>query len=152
MNQPLLHRLIYRSRQSPVIDGDLDYALGEIVRKSIANNRADDVTGLLLAVQGFFVQALEGRREVLERIYARISADGRHYDVAMISSRPAEARLFGEWNMCARSMGPADEAILDVLDARGAFDAARLTPDSALKLLTTVAGIQRRTVRAAMSA
>lgn len=152
MNQPLLHRLIYRSRQSPVIDGDLDYALGEIVRKSIANNRADDVTGLLLAVQGFFVQALEGRREVLERIYARISADGRHYDVAMISSCPAEARLFGEWNMCARSMGPADEAILDVLDARGAFDAARLTPDSALKLLTTVAGIQRRTVRAAMSA
>jgi len=82
--------------------------------------------------------------------YNRISSDPRHSHIRIISSEPAEARLFREWNMCARALAPSDEAILDVLDAKGVFNPAKLTPQVALGLLITVADIQRRTALAAL--
>lgn len=147
-----LHRLVYCSRQTPEVAADLDHVIGKIVSTSIANNRVDDLTGLLMTAQGYFLQALEGREAFVRTTYGRITADPRHFELTLICAGPADARLFGEWNMCARSMSPSDRAILDVIDARGPFDAAKLTPDSALRLLTTVAGIQRRTALSALTA
>ena len=146
-----LHRLVYCSRQSPHIASDLDHVVGEIVHKSIANNRVDNLTGLLMTVQGYFLQALEGREDAVRTAYGRITADPRHYELTLVSAGPAEARLFGEWNMCARSMSPSDKAILDVIDAKGMFHPAKRTAASAMRLLTTVAGIQRRTALSALT-
>jgi hypothetical protein len=147
-----LHRLVYISRQTPEVASDLDFEIGRIVSKSIANNRIDNLTGMLLAVQGCFLQALEGQEEAVRRAYIRITADPRHVELKLISAGSAESRLFGEWNMCARSLSSCDRAIVDVIDAKGAFESARLTPVSATRLLTSVAAIQRRTALASLTA
>lgn len=147
-----LHRLLYSSRVSRAAAADLDHELRAILLASIANNRRDSITGLLICVQGCFVQALEGPAEKVQHAFGRISRDPRHSQATVIGAGPADRRLFGDWNMCARLLAPSDAAILDVIGSRGEFDVAGLTATSTLRLLTTVADIQRRTALEALSA
>lgn len=135
-----LHRLIYASSECL----DPDEGLGGIIRSSIRNNRAVSITGLLLFHNGWFLQALEGPAEAVMTTYGRIARDGRHFDCRIISAGPADAREFGDWNMCARRLSPADDAILDALHQRETFAPAKLTGPAALRLLKAVRGIQNR--------
>jgi hypothetical protein len=145
-----LHRLFYRSRQTPAAAADLDFVVQQIIGAAIRRNRTVGITGLLLTVQRNFVQALEGNVDAVGATYARISMDPRHHDLHIISQGPAEQRLFGEWNMCASALAPSDTAIVDVLDGKGDFNPRALTAASVQRLLTTVAAVQRRTALAAL--
>ena len=146
-----LYRLFYRSAQTAAATCDLEVAVSKIIEISILNNRRDEVSGLLLVAQGYFIQALEGNIDVVRNTYARISMDRRHRDPHIIAQGFTERRLFGEWNMCASTLSPADKAIVDVLNAKGTFDPHYLTPDSIERLLISVAAIQRRTAVAPLS-
>ena len=140
-----LHRLIYASRQAFAEDMNPDKEIDALIHTSARNNRAAAITGLLLVHDGWFAQALEGPAEAVMITYQRILNDPRHTDSRVISAGPARSRAFGDWNMCARRFGAADDAILDTLSQRQAFDPARLTDRSALRLLKAVRGIQDRT-------
>jgi hypothetical protein len=144
-----LHRLIYCSRQR-IAPADLDHEVGDIIRASIGNNRAVNVTGLLLVHQGYFVQALEGPAEAVMTTYQRILEDRRHKDSKVLAAGPATAREFGDWNMCARGMSAADDVILKTLAEREAFAPEGFSGRSALRLLKAVRGIQARTQLRAM--
>lgn len=140
-----LHRLLYASRQQLRPADDLDEAVDQIIRASIRNNRSEAVTGLLLVHDGWFLQALEGPAQAVMTIYGRILDDPRHTDATLLGAGPVAQREFGVWNMCARRVGPADDAILDTLAQRAVFDPQRLDGRSALRLLKAVRGIQART-------
>jgi len=144
-----LHRLIYASRMS-LPDSEVDHEVGAIIRASIRNNRDRSITGLLLIHDGWFVQALEGPAQPVMETYGRIVEDRRHAEAKVLVAGPAEAREFGDWNMCARRMTPADDAILDALAQREAFAPANLSGAAALRLLKAVRGIQHRTTIAAL--
>jgi hypothetical protein len=139
-----LHRLIYASRQR-IPAAEVDEAVGQIVQVSIRNNREDAITGLLLVHAGWFLQALEGPAEAVLTTYGRICNDPRHSEAKVLQAGPAEGRQFGDWNMCARRMSPADDALLDALAMRASFEPNLLTPRAALRLLTAVQDIQTRT-------
>jgi hypothetical protein len=141
-----LHRLMYASAFSgafPSAIADQDEAVAGIIRASIRNNRASDITGLLLVHQSWFVQVLEGPAEAVMTTYGRILADPRHRDATLIEAASAEARRFANWNMCARRMSATDDAILDTLDLKGALDPSALSPKQALALLMAVRNIQQ---------
>ena len=139
-----LHRLIYASRQQ-IAAADIDEAVDQIVRVSIRNNREAAITGLLLVHAGWFLQALEGPAEAVLTTYGRICNDPRHAETKVLQAGPAEGRLFGDWNMCARRMSPADDALLDALAMRASFEPNLLGPRAALRLLQAVRDIQTRT-------
>lgn len=149
-NPRTLHRLIYVSRLL-LPEASVEEAVNEIVRASIRNNRSVSITGLLLVHAGFFLQALEGPAEQVMTTYRRILADDRHCDAVLVHAGPVAGREFGDWNMCARRMTPADDAILDTLDQRASFEPHRLNGVQLLRLLTTVRDIQGRTQAAAMA-
>ena len=138
-----LHRLIYASRQAvePVRVND---AVDAIIRASIRNNRGVALTGLLLVHDGWFLQALEGPAEAVMTTYRRILNDPRHKDARVIAAGPAARREFANWNMCARRMSDADDAILSTLAKRD-VDFESLGAEHALRLLKVVRGIQTRT-------
>jgi hypothetical protein len=139
-----LHRLIYASRNTiPAID--LNEEVGAIIRASIRRNREVAITGLLLVHDGHFLQVLEGPAEAVMTTYGRIREDPRHADATVLGAGPAPGRSFADWNMCARHITPADDAILETLSMRSAFDPHRLPAGSALRLLEAVRGIQQRT-------
>jgi hypothetical protein len=142
-----LHRLIYASVQH-IPSADLDHEVASIIRASIRNNREQSITGLLLVHGGWFVQALEGPAEAVMTTYRRICDDPRHHGAKVLSAGPAVSRDFADWNMCAKRMSPADDAILDALELRASFEPSLLSGSAALRLLKAVRGIQERTARA----
>ena len=110
----LPQRLIYSSQFGsgfPVLPADQEDEIGKIVRASIRNNRKVAITGMLLAHQGWFIQALEGPAQAVAETYARILTDPRHSNATMLANTPAK-REFSSWNMCARRLSRADDAIL----------------------------------------
>ncbi|TAJ71436.1 MAG: BLUF domain-containing protein [Phenylobacterium sp.] len=139
-----LHRLIYSSRQN-IHAADLDHEVGSIVRVSIRNNRAASITGLLLVHAGWFLQALEGPAEQVMTTYRRILGDPRNAEARILGAGPAQDREFADWNMCARRMSDADDAILDTLERRELFAPHTLSAASAMRLLKSVRGVQERT-------
>lgn len=144
-----LHRLIYSSRQE-IAPADVDHEVGNIIRSSIRRNREASITGLLLVHEGWFLQALEGPAEAVMTTYGRIGDDPRHSGARVIHAGPTTTREFADWNMCARRMAPADDAILETLSQKARFEPEKLSGAAALRLLTAVRGIQRRTELSAM--
>ena len=142
LRAPKLYRLIYFSRQALADDEDHDLQIGQIITKSIVNNRRCNVTGLLLVHQDWFVQALEGPHAGVQATYERIVRDTRHRAAQILTAEAVDHRCFKSWNMCARRISDADEIILETLHQRGVFDPQRLTPGGATQLLTAVATIQ----------
>src|SRR5450432_4169452 len=94
-------RLIYRSRQTKAVATKLDLEVCKIIESSIRNNERDGITGLHVTVQGWFVQALEGREDRVRYAFGRIINDERHCEHVAISAGKVDRRLFGEWSMCA---------------------------------------------------
>jgi hypothetical protein len=142
-----LHRLIYASRvRIPAVD--LDHETQAIIGASIRNNREVAVTGLLLVHAGWFLQSLEGPAEAVMNTYRRICNDPRHEESKVLSAGPAPSRDFADWNMCARRMSAADDAILAALEVKERFEPHELSGAAALRLLKAVRGIQERTAKA----
>lgn len=92
----MLEQIIYMSALAPHAD---ESCLKDILAESMARNPAQHVTGLLLYVNGSFLQVVEGGPEELAELYARISKDPRHTAMAKISQHPIEEREFGDWSM-----------------------------------------------------
>jgi len=141
-----LYRLIYASRISPVCQDDLRAALTDIVTRAIARNRPAGLSGLLVAHRGWFVQALEGRKPVVEALFEKIAADPRHHHALPVSEGPTEARLFEPWSMAARVLMGGDEAVLSALSPRAPYDPTLAPERTILRLLTTVADVHWRTL------
>lgn len=141
-----LHRTIYASRVTPAQLTNLDESLKDILRVAIRENAKHDITGLLIAHRGWFVQALEGPTGAVHEKFGLIVRDPRHRDVNILSEGPTEARLFGGWSMCARILSATDAEVLGVLDAKASFHPADMPERVVIRLLTTVAGIHARTL------
>ena len=71
----------------------------ESAREAAVRNRRDDVTGLLLFNSRRFLQVLEGPKDAVERIFARIYDDSRHRGVVKLREGAIVAREFGQWAM-----------------------------------------------------
>jgi hypothetical protein len=143
---PPLFRLIYASRIAPVCQDDLKAGMMNIVSRAITKNRAAGISGLLIAHRGWFVQALEGRKAVVEALFEKIAADPRHHHALPLSAGPADTRLFEPWSMGARMLTSGDEAVLAALNPKAPFDPSRAAERTIVRLLTTVADVHWRTL------
>jgi hypothetical protein len=75
---PMLIQLLYSSKATTALS---PAELTAILDKSVANNQARQITGLLLYRDGCFLQLLEGEAAVVEEAFRRISLDPRHHQV-----------------------------------------------------------------------
>jgi hypothetical protein len=90
-----MRQLIYTSsahRNTP------ESTLLEILETSRRNNSAADITGVLLYIDGGFLQVLEGSSQDVGITFHRIARDKRHWNTSVLMDRTAE-RAFGEWSM-----------------------------------------------------
>jgi hypothetical protein len=94
----MLVRLLYASRAVDGIDEDF---LRSILEESRANNLEHGITGILCThpAGGVFIQALEGGREAVNRLYGNIVRDRRHSDVTLLEYAEIEERRFAGWSM-----------------------------------------------------
>ena len=101
----MLIRLIYVSK---AVDPQTRTLTDSILRKAHAWNTQYDITGVLCEGQGVFLQALEGERGAVTRLYARIFADPRHKDLELIHCESITARRYSGWSMARVSLSDVD--------------------------------------------
>ncbi len=88
-------QLIYASQPF----GFDDLALSGILNTARKNNQRDGITGALICREDLYLQMLEGRRDVVTALFARILHDDRHTQVISLWTGDIETRLFPEWAM-----------------------------------------------------
>ena len=91
-----LVRLLYFSRASREMSlADLKDILG-----TARENNADiNVCGMLCYDKRYFLQALEGEREVVNELYLDIADDPRHDEIVIISYEEVPELVFPQWQM-----------------------------------------------------
>lgn len=115
----MLVRLLYASRAVPAVSQD---ELLAILKKSKANNPALGITGVLCLSDGIFLQALEGGRGAVNRLYNRIVADPRHTDVQLLRYEEIGERRFAGWSMGQVNMARLNRALLLKYSETAALD------------------------------
>ena len=127
---PLLHNAVYCSRAAAGVD---DATVAKIIEVSRRSNPANGITGLLVFGSGIFFQWLEGPKDNVTRLMAKITADKRHEQVVYLASGDeVRERMFPDWDMELVTT----EDIRDVLvDALG--NAKEPKTAEALRLLLT---------------
>ena len=79
-----------------------------ILKKSKAYNSQHGITGVLCQGQGIYLQALEGERGEVNRLYARIFADQRHTNVEMVHCESIMERRYRDWSMAHVQLSDLD--------------------------------------------
>jgi len=79
-------------------------------------NEQNDLTGMLLYVDGSFFQILEGDPKTLHDLYFRIERDTRHTHVIKLIETPIQERAFSEWSMGFAKVTRADLATIPGLN------------------------------------
>ena len=95
--EPLLYNLVYCSRSTPGVDAA---AVDRIIQSARRHNPARGITGLLVFGSGIFFQWLEGPRESVQGLVAKLEKDHRHESMVTLSeSEEVRDRLFPTWDM-----------------------------------------------------
>jgi hypothetical protein len=93
-----------------------DFVVSRIVdlaERAAAYNAVSAVTGFLCHVDGWFLQAIEGEYDEVNRIYhTRIVPARSHQRLRLIHVEVPPARRFANWTMGFANIAPTDQALL----------------------------------------
>lgn len=93
--------LIYVSNRTDPADSML---VRDIAIEASQTNRAKEISGILMAVDNYFLQVLEGQEDVVDPLLDRIATDSRHTDIRVLYRGELPDRVFGRWSMgCVQS-------------------------------------------------
>jgi hypothetical protein len=76
-----------------------DQQIHDMLNSIRYNNSLYGITGLLLMYDGLIVQLIEGREEVVNRLWKNLLHDKRHYRVMKVLEKKIVNRLFPDWTM-----------------------------------------------------
>lgn len=96
-----LIRIVYLSQASFEADrGEgIHPEVARILAQSRRNNARAGIVGALHYADGNFLQVLEGPRDAVEDLLARLGQDPRHRRLTVVRSQPVEAVSFASWSM-----------------------------------------------------
>lgn len=70
-----------------------------LLKQCHANNQKLNITGLLLYLNGQFMQIIEGEKENIQALYRVICQDSRHQKVVLLEEGEQKGRNFPDWAM-----------------------------------------------------
>lgn len=92
---PVFH-LVYISHASE----SLSYSdLLNILNSSRRNNARDNITGVLILRDGYFIQVLEGPEDKIQKLVSTIRRDNRNHTLNVLIEDHSQSRIFGDWSM-----------------------------------------------------
>lgn len=74
----------------------------DILNISIRNNEESEITGILVYLDGTFLQVLEGPETLINETFDKIKCDARHHNVVVLSEEHIKEREFPKWHMAFR--------------------------------------------------
>ncbi|MGN8056152.1 BLUF domain-containing protein [Pedobacter sp. 22163] len=105
----MLFHLIYFSKARTLMPVD---GLTSLLNQSSVNNLANDITGMLLYMEGRyfseyegrFMQVLEGSESNVKKLFEKIAKDERHQGVLVLRESFLKERNFPDWTMGFKSI------------------------------------------------
>ena len=85
--------------------------LEEILSDARVGNKARNITGALIYVDGVFFQILEGDKAVVRKLMASIARDSRHKFVKVFYDAEVDERVFESWSMAYLNSTPEQMSI-----------------------------------------
>ena len=108
-----MYQVVYLSTAAQEYGKD---ELKRILEVSRRNNEADGVTGMLCYHQGNFFQMLEGDRDKVEAVMARVARDDRHFGVTVLLKQEVDTRSMTDWSMAFRELSTSEARALAGFD------------------------------------
>ncbi len=129
----MLERILYVSRAASGTELSDVFDIGRVSR---LRNAASGLSGCLVYVDGWIVQALEGPAPALCGIYTGILRDPRHMRISLRSRERIFYRFFGEPGLTLRTGPSLNPAVLERFDYRFGFPVDSFPADVLLEFLT----------------
>jgi hypothetical protein len=123
---------LYASRAAAPADAA---AVSAILQQSRRHNPPAGITGVLCHSERLFLQVLEGGREQVNQLYARIMADPRHSDVTLLHYAEISERRYAGWTMGQTNLDKLNPGTVLRYSALPEFDPYTLSGDSSLALI-----------------
>ena len=86
------------------------------------SNATQNITGVLMYLDGNFVQYIEGPEDNLHKLYDRISSSPKHKDIIKIMHKSIAVRNFPDWLMGATMITKSQLFKLKTLDVKERFN------------------------------
>ena len=127
-----LHCLIYTSVAKEKMT---DNCLKSLLDRARPKNSALDITGMLLYLDPYFVQVLEGEINAINETFKKISKDPIHHKVSLIFKKPISERSFSNWVMGFNKVSHEYSDAFVSLDAFYKSENFRKKPKEIIELL-----------------
>ena len=95
MSEPIYQLVYISAAEHEFTKNELEILLA----KARDNNQNLGISGMLLYHNGSFIQALEGPKVVVEKLYSKIAQDTRHRETQVLFRGELEERDFNGWSM-----------------------------------------------------
>ena len=127
----MLVRLLYASRAVDTSPA----AIEAILTQSRQHNPGSGITGVLCYGGGVFLQAIEGGRSAVNKLYNQIVADERHSGVELLHYEEITERRFGGWTMGQVNLSKLNTSIVLKYSEKPEFDPYAVSGKVSLALL-----------------
>lgn len=77
---------------------DLETVCNDIRESASRNNAKHEISGLLLYCRERFIQRLEGKRQQIDELIAKIKSDKRHRKILILHHSTIDKRYFSDWS------------------------------------------------------
>lgn len=105
--------LVYISSANYMIN---EREIVSIVNAARINNEKAGITGILLYNNGNFMQLIEGKDDVIKKLYDKISADPRHHTIKLLLREQITHRNFDGWQMGYRNLNSLKKIAPEILN------------------------------------
>ncbi len=140
----MLVRLIYASRAcAPITQESLDAILLSARRANLAGG----ITGVLCHSEGLFVQALEGGRDQVNQLYARLLQDSRHRELVLLCYEEIPVRRYAAWTMGKVRLDKVNRSLLLKYSSTGTLNPYDVSGCATVALLEELAATGAFAVR-----
>jgi hypothetical protein len=131
--------LVQLTYVSEACSGFEEHQIPELLRSIRPANARHHITGMLLYIQGTFLQILEGEAPEVDALYERIASDQRHRNVTLLIRQNVAERGFADWTMDYTTVDAQDAGTLagDPELFKTAGVPYRPTAEQARKLIST---------------
>jgi Sensors of blue-light using FAD len=128
----VLIRLVYVSTAQDAVDLN---EFKRILLSAQTSNQRRDLTGMLAFNSKLFLQALEGARDQVNDVYARIMRDPRHHSLALLKFAEIEERHWAGWSMGFAAPNADNRALFLKHSSQSIFNPYVMKGDAAEKML-----------------
>ncbi len=104
-----LFRITYASTQTSRMSSS---ELIDVLNCARERNQEHDITGVLLHREDSFLQVIEGEKQAVMNLFARIKEDPRHQRVEVLTNSAIEEREFTDWQMGFLELDDVDVTLL----------------------------------------